>query len=159
MARGEPPHPDQEQQPYREDEQETRVAARARREPYGEPGPGYGYSGPGPSYGPGPWGGPWGGRFGYGRGFGARQMLPIETKPFFLTSEFAAVVLAIIGLAITAGASESIDAWRFWILTTVLVSFYVLSRGIAKSGTKSRSADPREDLLRGAGGGEGRERE
>jgi hypothetical protein len=157
VASGEPPYRDAEPEPYREDEQETRVAARARREPYGEPGPGYGYGAPGPGYGP-PWAGPWGGRWGYGRG-GPRQMLPIETKPFFLTSEFAAVLLAIIGLAITAGASESIDAWRFWILTTVLVSFYVLSRGIAKSGTKSRSVDPREDLLRGLGGGEARERE
>jgi hypothetical protein len=66
-------------------------------------------------------------------------------------------VVAIIALAITAGASEAIDAWRFWILTTVLVAFYVLSRGIAKSGTKSRSIDPREDVLRGLA--EGRERE
>jgi hypothetical protein len=90
-------------------------------------------------------------------GYGRRPWA--ETKPFFLTSEFAAVLLAIVALAITAGASDSIDAWRFWILTTVLVSFYVLSRGIAKSGTKSRSVDPREDLLRGAVSGEGRERE
>jgi hypothetical protein len=143
--------------PQREQEQETRVTARARSDPYAEAGPGYGYGGPGPGYGP-PWG-PWG-PWGHGRGFGpTHHMFPIETKPFFLTSEFAAVVLAIIALAITAGADDSIDAWRFWILATVLVSFYVLSRGIAKSGTKSRSFDPREELLRGRGAGEGRERE
>jgi hypothetical protein len=154
VARGEPPYRDAEPESFREDE-ETRVSARARREPYGETGPGYGYGPPGPGYGP-AWG-PWGGRWRYGGG--PRPMFPIETKPFFLTSEFAAVLLAIVALAITAGASDSIDAWRFWILTTVLVSFYVLSRGIAKSGTKSRSVDPREDLLRGAVSGEGRERE
>jgi hypothetical protein len=157
VASGEPPYRDVAPEPYRDEEEETRVAARAQREPYGDPGAGYGYGPPGPGYGPGPWRGPWAGRWGYGGG--PRPGLPIETKPFFLTSEFAAVLVAIIALGITAGASESIDAWRFWILTTVLVSFYVLSRGIAKSGTKSRSADPREELLRPRGGGEGRERQ
>jgi hypothetical protein len=39
------------------------------------------------------------------------------------------------------------------------VAFYVLSRGIAKSGTKSRSVDPREDLLRETLTREGRDRE
>jgi hypothetical protein len=155
VASGEPPYRDVEPEPLREDE-ETRVSAGARREAYGGPGPGYGYGPPGPGYGP-AWG-PWGGRWGYGRG-GPRSTFPIETKPFFLTSEFAAVLLAIIALAITAGASESIDAWRFWILTTILVAFYVLSRGIAKSGTKSRSVDPREDLLRETLTREGRDRE
>ncbi len=155
MASGEPPYRDVAPEPYRDEEEETRVTARAQREPYGDPGAGYGYGPPAPGYGP--WRGPWAGRWGYGGG--PRPGFPIETKPFFLTSEFAAVLLAIVALAITAGASESIDAWRFWILTTVLVSFYVLSRGIAKSGTKSRSADPREDLLRSRGGGEARERQ
>ena len=112
--------------------------------------------GPPPAQYPG-YGGGWGGPPGYGRMFGPRRPMPIETKPFFLTSEFAALVIAIIALMITAATDESIDARMFWILTTVLVSFYMLSRGIAKSGTKSRSADPREDLLRGSSGGQGRE--
>jgi hypothetical protein len=141
-------------------DEETRVRERDLDEPYREgvprreeyaehAGPGYGY-GPPPGYGPGPgaWGGPWGGPWGRGRRFGTQQMYPVETKPFFLTSEFAVVLIAVIALAITAGASESIDAWRFWILTTALVAFYVVSRGIAKSGTKSRSVDPRDELLR-----------
>lgn len=153
----------------RRDEEETRInepapreqyQAESRREHYGEPPPGYGY-GPGHGYGPppGPWG-PWGGPWGPGRGFGMRQSYPIETKPFFLTSEFVAVIIAIVALAITAGTDDSIDGWRFWILTTVLVAFYVLSRGIAKSGTKSQAPDPREDLLRGLGrGDESRDRD
>jgi len=99
-------------------------------------GPGRG--GPGPGY------GGWGG--GYGGPWGRRRSYPIETKPFFLTSEFAVFLIAEIALIITALTSDSIDAWRFWILTTVLVSLYMVSRGIAKSGTRSRASDPREEL-------------
>jgi hypothetical protein len=86
---------------------------------------------------------------GYAYGYGPprlRRQYPIETKPFFLTSEFAAAVLAVIALAITAAASDSIDAWRFWLLTTGITSAYLLSRGIAKSGTRSNASDPREQL-------------
>jgi hypothetical protein len=75
-----------------------------------------------------------------------RRQYPIETKPFFLTSEFAAAVVAVLALAITAGASESIDAWRFWLLTTAITVGYLLSRGIAKSGTRSNASDPREQM-------------
>jgi hypothetical protein len=69
-----------------------------------------------------------------------------ETKPFFLTSEFLAFVLYLMGLGIAATTSPSIDARLFWILATVATSFYMLSRGIAKAGTRSRARDPREDL-------------
>jgi hypothetical protein len=75
-----------------------------------------------------------------------RGSYPVETKPFFLTSEFATFLVAEIALVITALASDSIDAWRFWILTTALASLYMLSRGIAKSGARSRAFDPREEL-------------
>src|SRR5919202_1809235 len=69
-----------------------------------------------------------------------------ETKPFFLTSEFLVYVLFLMGLAIGAGTSDTVDARLFWILATVATSFYMLSRGIAKSGTRSRAYDPREDI-------------
>lgn len=107
--------------------------------PGGAPPPGYGY-GPPPHWGPGPW--------------MARRRLqhPTETKPFFLTSEFAGTLVAIIALAITAAADNSIDSRFFWLLTTIMVAAYVLSRGIAKSGSKSRAWDPRDDMLhRGSG--------
>jgi hypothetical protein len=70
-----------------------------------------------------------------------------ETKPFFLTSEFLAFGAATIALIITAISSDSIDARAFWVFETALVAFYMVARGLAKSGTKSRSYDPREDLL------------
>ena len=69
-----------------------------------------------------------------------------ETKPFFLTSEFLVFVLFVMGLGIGASTSEDVDARLFWILTTVAVAFYMLSRGVAKSGTRSRAWDPREDV-------------
>ena len=102
-------------------------------------GPGYGYGG-GPGYG---YGGGWGG---YG-GYRMRPQWPVETKPFFLTSEFWGTVLLIIGLAIAAATNDDVDSRLFWILSTAATTLYILSRGIAKSGTKSRSWDPREDLM------------
>jgi hypothetical protein len=89
---------------------------------------------------------------GYGQQYGY-QMQPrpmwrgmIETKPFFLTSEFFAPLLAIIAMSIAVATAGNFDAPRYWTLITVIVSAYVISRGIAKSGTKSRAADPREDI-------------
>ena len=107
------------------------------------------------------YGGPGYGRMGGGMGMGMgmmrpRRQYPIETKPFFLTSEFAALVISIIALLITAAVDNSIDSRIFWYLTTVLVGLYMLSRGIAKSGTRSHSSDPREDIdlmRRGESGG------
>ena len=112
-----------------QDEEETEDMSTITREQYG------------PQAGP---------MYGYGRGFGMRQAFPIETKPFFLTSEFWGSLALIVGLAVAAGTSEQIDARLFWQLATAITIGYVVSRGIAKSGTKSRSWDPREDLMQGA---------
>lgn len=75
-----------------------------------------------------------------------RRVYPIETKPFFLTSEFVGAVLSIAGVAITAASSEAFGAWRAWILITAVTVGYMVSRGIAKSGTRSHADDPREHL-------------
>lgn len=96
--------------------------------------------------------------YGYGAGPWAmrpRRIYPIETKPFFLTSEFVASVLAIAGIAITAAASDAFGAWRAWILITAVTVGYLISRGIAKSGTRSHSDDPREHLSFDWGRGDG----
>lgn len=69
-----------------------------------------------------------------------------ETKPFFLTSEFLVFVLFLMGLGIGTATSNDVDPRLFWILATVATSFYMLSRGIAKAGSRSRAHDPREDL-------------
>ena len=82
----------------------------------------------------------------YGYELRPRRIYPIETKPFFLTSEFVGAVLAIAGIAITAASSDAFGAWRAWILITAVLVGYMVSRGIAKSGTRSHADDPREHL-------------
>ena len=82
----------------------------------------------------------------YGYELRPRRVYPIETKPFFLTSEFVAAVLAVAGIAITAAASDSFGAWRAWILISAVTVGYMISRGIAKSGTRSHADDPREQF-------------
>jgi hypothetical protein len=69
-----------------------------------------------------------------------------ETKPFFLTSEFLVFVLYLMGLGISASTDSTIDARLFWILVTVATFGYMVARGIAKSGSRSRAHDPREDI-------------
>jgi hypothetical protein len=106
-------------------------------QPYGYgPPQGYGYASP------------WGTR--------PRRHFPIETKPFFLTSEFVGAVLAIAGIAITAAASDAFGAWRAWILITAVIVGYMVSRGIAKSGTRSNADDPREHFEMNWGDGNDR---
>jgi hypothetical protein len=80
-----------------------------------------------------------------------QTMYTSETKPFFLTSEFLVFVLFVMGLAIGTATSDVVDPRLFWTLTTVAVAFYMLSRGIAKSGSRSRAHDPREDIDLGGG--------
>ena len=75
-----------------------------------------------------------------------RSAYTSETKPFFLTSEFVVFVLYMMGLGIAALTSDEIDAQMFWILTTIATFGYMVSRGIAKAGTRSRAHDPREDI-------------
>jgi hypothetical protein len=69
-----------------------------------------------------------------------------ETRPFYVTSEFLVFVLFLMGLGIAAGSSDNIDDRFFWAAATVISSIYMLSRGIAKSGSRSRAYDPREDM-------------
>ena len=70
-----------------------------------------------------------------------------ETKPFFLTSEFMVLVLMTVSLFIASAVVADVDSKLAWILGSSLVGAYILSRGIAKAGSRSRSVDPREDML------------
>jgi hypothetical protein len=70
-------------------------------------------------------------------GYGRRPYA--ETKPFFLTSEFLTFLGILIALAIALGATDSLNQFHGWVLITAIGCAYILSRGIAKSGTR----DPR----------------
>jgi hypothetical protein len=78
-----------------------------------------------------------------------RHVHDTETRPFFVTSEFLVYVLLLMGLGITASSSASVDARFFWEWATLASIAYMLSRGFAKSGSRSRAWDPREDLEMG----------
>jgi len=70
-----------------------------------------------------------------------------ETKPFFLTSEFGVLALMTIAVFIASAVVDDLDSRLAWILGSSMVGAYILSRGIAKAGTKSWSYDPREDMV------------
>ena len=71
-----------------------------------------------------------------------------ETKPAFKTTEFIAYIAVTIGVlaagAMIKGADEGTDEFispLVWTLVVVLTVGYMLSRGIAKSGSRHRYSD------------------
>jgi len=58
-----------------------------------------------------------------------------ETKWALLTTEFWAMLVLIAAILIAAAVSDSLDDVRAWTLATVVGAAYIVSRGIAKSGT------------------------
>lgn len=71
-----------------------------------------------------------------------------ETKPFYMTSEFMVLAAMTVSLFIASLVVDDLDSRLAWILGVSLVGAYILSRGIAKVGTRSTSYDPREDMHR-----------
>lgn len=61
-----------------------------------------------------------------------------ETRWAIVTTEFWAMLIGIAVLLIAAAASDSFDDNRAWTLVTIIVAAYVVSRGVAKSGTGHR---------------------
>ncbi len=60
-----------------------------------------------------------------------------ETKPFFLTSEFLVLAGILAALAIAMAVLDNFDANRGWLLITIIGAAYIVSRGLAKSGTRA----------------------
>jgi hypothetical protein len=58
-----------------------------------------------------------------------------ETKPSFLTTEFYAMVGVIAAVLIAAKVSDSLGDVRAWTLVSAVAIGYMLSRGLAKSGS------------------------
>ncbi|MDQ3778748.1 MAG: hypothetical protein M3310_07820, partial [Actinomycetota bacterium] len=79
-------------------------------------------------------------------GYGRRPWS--ETKPFFMTSEFLAFVLGAVGVLLAAVIADNFDAPRAWLYVSIIVAAYIVSRGLAKAGTR----DPNPDRSRGYGG-------
>ena len=68
--------------------------------------------------------------------FARRHLRTPETKEFFKSSEFGVWLLTIVGIAIAGLSADDIEPSLVWILITILLFAYIISRGIAKSGTK-----------------------
>jgi asparagine N-glycosylation enzyme membrane subunit Stt3 len=79
-------------------------------------------------------------------GYSSATRLHDGDKAVFLTSEFLVFVLLLLGLAIAASTSDNIDDRFFWIAATVASSVYMLSRGVAKAGSRSHARDPRDEI-------------
>jgi hypothetical protein len=64
-----------------------------------------------------------------------------ETKPSFLTTEFYAMIGAIAAILIAAAQADNFDAPRAWTLVAAVAIGYMVSRGLAKSGSDHRHSD------------------
>jgi hypothetical protein len=64
-----------------------------------------------------------------------------ETKPSFLTTEFYAMVAAIAAILVAAAQADNFDAPRAWTLVAAVAIGYMVSRGLAKSGSDHRDRD------------------
>lgn len=72
--------------------------------------------------------------------FARRTFRTPETKEFHKTSEFLLYLFAVVALIIAAAVQKNFSAPQCWTMVTALTAVYILSRGIAKSG--SRMAEP-----------------
>ncbi|MGN9813474.1 hypothetical protein ACTMSW_29515 [Micromonospora sp. BQ11] len=77
-----------------------------------------------------------------------------ETKPSCKTTELAVYLLAVIGVLIASNAvgegaadngGDYFAADKAWWYITLLTIGYLVSRGLAKSGSRSADHDPRSD--------------
>jgi hypothetical protein len=76
-----------------------------------------------------------------------------ESKPFFLTSEFWALAIAVLAILVAGAISgdeveDTLNANRVWFYVTILTAAYILSRGVARAGAR-REQTGLEDRGRG----------
>jgi hypothetical protein len=72
-----------------------------------------------------------------------------ETKPSFKTTELIAFVVAVIGVLVASAVvdanedGQGFGAERAWLYVTLLTIGYMVSRGLAKSGSSARDDSAR----------------
>ena len=59
-----------------------------------------------------------------------------ETKPSFKTTELIVMAAAVAGVLVAAMMDDSLNTQWAWILVSALAIGYMLSRGLAKSGSR-----------------------
>jgi hypothetical protein len=72
---------------------------------------------------------------------GAAQRRSTETKAAFKTTELIAYIAAVVGVVIAGAVIDSNDAGslggrQVWLYVTILTVGYMVSRGLAKSGSR-----------------------
>ena len=73
------------------------------------------------------------------------RRLPRETKPSFKTTELIVYVLSVLGVLIASWVvdvnadGQGFSAYQGWFLVTLLTIGYLISRGLAKSGSRDES--------------------
>ena len=75
----------------------------------------------------------------------------VETKPAFKTTEIIFYLATVAGVLIASAMvdenedGQGFGADRAWLYVTLLTIGYMISRGIAKSGSYAKDNDPRSD--------------
>jgi hypothetical protein len=64
-----------------------------------------------------------------------------ETKASFLTTEFWAMIGVIAAILVAAQQADNFEAPRAWTLVAAVAIGYMVSRGLAKSGSDYRDRD------------------
>lgn len=64
-----------------------------------------------------------------------------ETKASFLTTEFWAMIGVIAAILVAAQQADNFEAPRAWTLVAAVAIGYMVSRGLAKSGSDYRERD------------------
>jgi hypothetical protein len=69
-----------------------------------------------------------------------------ETKPSFMTTEFWAMIVGLIAVAViyNAASDASFNLWRAMVLGTAIGVGYMISRGLAKAGSHDDKWDVRD---------------
>ena len=75
------------------------------------------------------------------RGVSHRSHGVDETKAAFKTTEFMAYVATVAAVLIASAIDDAIDGRLAWILVAALGIGYMLSRGLAKSGSRHREGN------------------
>ena len=85
---------------------------------------------------------------------GLARRVSTETKAAYKTTEFAVYVVVFVGILVasflvkTGQDGERVDYFRAdkaWWYITLLTIGYLVSRGLAKAGSRSSDSDPRTD--------------
>jgi hypothetical protein len=64
-----------------------------------------------------------------------------ETRPAYKTTEFLAYLAVVAAVLIAGAVTDGLGARDVWLFVTVLTAGYLLSRGLAKSGSVEREWD------------------